>query len=83
MSDFKIGEPTKIPSFPPGRYYSKWTPLLERVHALNSGSAIPLEFFDLKAATAFANGKNSTFRRRGVCVQRRGMTIYLSKAEQP
>ena len=80
MADFTIGEPTEMPS-DIGRYHSKWSDLLARVLALTNGKAIPLEFSDLHTANTFANGKASTFRRRGVRVQRRGNVVYLSKVQ--
>lgn len=80
VSDFTIGEPTEAPMH--FHHQSKWSGLMEQVHALNNGFALPLEFADLQSATTFANGRATSFRRRGVRMTRRGTTVYLSKIER-
>ena len=77
-SGFRVGEPTNAPV--PWRVRDgRWTDLVARVKALDSGLVLPLEFDDPASAHAFYNGRSSWFRRRGIRIQRRGTTVYLSK----
>lgn len=77
-SGFRVGEPTNAPV--PWRVRDgRWTDLVARVKALDSGLVLPLEFDDPASARTFNNGRSSWFRRRGIRMQRRGTTVYLSK----
>ena len=81
MTDFQIGKPTNdIPPVENG-IKARFGDLIADVKALKNGEALPLEFPDVASATLFCNGRSSTFRKRGVRMQRRRRIIYLSKVD--
>ena len=77
-SGFRVGEPTSALLSWRVRD-GRWTDLIARVRALDSGLLLPLEFDALASARTFSNGRYSWFRRRGIRMQRRGTVVYLSK----
>lgn len=75
---FKMGDPVAVPpSTPPG----KWGEVIAKAQGLANGKAIPLEFENQGQATAFANGRSSYFRTKGLRIQRRGSVAYVSKLD--